>query len=182
MKPTPPEIIQIAKLCLEYEEACTALEGDVATIEAQLREVKDRHTPRLKRAAGKIAAAEAALEAAIQQHPELFVSPRTLTLHGVRVGYHAAAGKLEIDDVPAAIQALRRILGREEAEGYIATKEDLLKDPLRKLDPKILERMGCRIVDAGDQVVIRRPAGEIEKMMNKLVTRLVEAVTTPDTN
>lgn len=180
MKPTSPEIIRIANLCLEYEAACMTLETVIADLEERIRHTKDETMPNLKRAAAKVASFEAQLQEEITDHPDLFRKPKTLTLHGVRVGYLEAPGKLEIDDEGTAITKLRTILGHEDADQYIATKETLRKDLVRDLDPKVLARLGARVVGAGDQVIIRRSAGEIEKLLNKMVSKLVEAMSSAE--
>lgn len=176
MKATSPELIDIARRCFEYEEACAALELLIAKLESRIRDIKDDSMKDLKRGAAAVASLAGELTELVGEHPHLFRKPRTLTLNGVRVGFMEQKGSLEIDDEAIAIAKLRCILGQDDAEAYIQTKEILRKDQVRDLDAKILSRIGARIAGAGDQVIVKRAAGDIEKLLNKMVSKLVEAI------
>lgn len=54
------------------------------------------------------------------------------------------------------------------------------KDTLRTLDEKDLAKLGCSIVGSGPAVIVRRVAGDVEKLINKLIEKLVGAMVNDD--
>lgn len=50
------------------------------------------------------------------------------------------------------------------------------KDALRTLTESELSKLGCRIDGAGEVVIVKRVAGDVEKLINKLIEKLVSAM------
>lgn len=168
-------LAQIENKCLAYDSACADLEDMIHNLEAELNEIRDRHLRSLKRQAARVAGLEADLQPMIADHPELFVRPRTLTLHGVKVGLTTSQGKVVFDDADTVIATIKKRM-RDHADILIRTKEELNKDALRNLTAEELVKLGCRIEDAGDVVVLKRVAGDVEKLVNKLIEKMVAAM------
>lgn len=174
----PKSLESIERLCLELNTNAETLEGLIAALQADLEEVKARHLRGLKRQASALARVEATLIGAVEAAPHLFDKPRTLTIHGIKVGLTDSKGKLEWDDEESVVAAIKRYL-RSDADVLLQTVESPRKAALRALPAEDLARLGCRIIGAGDQVVVKRVAGDVEtliaKLTEKLVARMVSA-------
>lgn len=166
----------LEKQTREYDGQCVTIEDLVAALEADLEAVKRKHLPALKRQAGVVANRQAELQASIESAPGLFVKPRTITINGIKVGYTASVGSITWDD-DATVIALIRELRKKEAAILIDTTEKPSKSALKTLKPDELKELGCRIEGDGDVVVLSRVAGDVEKLVNKLVEKIVEAMT-----
>lgn len=108
------------------------------------------------------------LHALVEASPELFEKPKTRTLHGVRLGWMKQRGKLEWDDDRALIDALRKLLG-EEAEGLIRRTEKPIVARLQDLPARDLRRLGVRVADDTDVVVIKTADDALDKLIDALI-------------
>lgn len=104
----------------------------------------------------------------MEASPELFEKPKTRTLHGVRLGWMKQRGKLEWDDDRALIDALRKLLG-EEAEGLIRRTEKPIAARLQDLPARDLRRLGVRVADDTDVVVIKTADDALDKLIDALI-------------
>lgn len=174
----PKSLESIERLCLELNSNAETLEALIAALQADLEEVKARHLRGLKRQASTVARTEATLISAVEAAPALFEKPRTLTIHGVKVGFTLSKGKVEWDDQDSVVAAIKRHR-KDDADVLLQTEESPRKDALRALPASDLAKLGCRIIGAGDQVVVKRVAGDVEtliaKLTEKLVARMVSA-------
>lgn len=168
---------EIEGLTARLADASNALDEQLAAYEAELQAVNDKHLRALKRYATMVAQVEAELHDAIAAAPHLFEKPRTLTLHGLKVGYSFSDGKLVFDDEPLVIKLLKRKYP-DLKETLISTIEKVNKDAVKSLSlsDDELTKLGMRIEDRGEKVLIKRDAGDIEKLLSKLKTKLVEAI------
>jgi hypothetical protein len=172
---TATDVSQIEALCLSYDRTCAELEFQIANLQEDLDRARTKHLRGLKRTAALVAEQEANLTAAIEAAPELFKKPRTHVFHGVKVGLTGSPGRVEFDDADSVIAQIRK-LREEDADVLIRTKEEPNKDALRQLEVPDLRKLGCRIVGEGDQVVVKRTAGDVEKLIAKLIDRMVDAM------
>lgn len=177
--PAPITLAQIEKGCECFEAESATLELLIGDLESDLAAVKQKHLRGLKKQAAAVAGAQANLHSLIERAPDLFVKPRTITIHGVKVGYTVANGTLEFDDEDAVIALIKKHL-KSDADTYIRKTEAVNKDALRTLAANELAKVGCRIDGAGDVVILKRVAGDVEKLLNKLITKMVEAMVESD--
>ena len=168
-------LAQIEPQCERYETESVRLEQLIAALEAELETVKQKHLRAIKRQAGLVASCEAELQSLIEDAPELFIRPRTITLHGVKVGFTASNGRLEFDDEASVIARIKKSRP-EDAELLIRQSEEVNKEALRTLPADELLELGCQLEGVGDTVVLKRVAGEVEKLVNKLISKLVDAM------
>jgi hypothetical protein len=158
-----------------YEAASASLEELIIALESDLEAVKQKHLRVIKRQAGIVANLEAELNSLVESAPDLFKKPRTITVHGVKVGFSVSKGKVVWDDGDNVVKLIERHF-EDQADVLIRTYKEPNKDALRNLPAKDLAKLGCRIEDAGDQVIVKRVAGDVEKLVNKLIEKLVEAM------
>lgn len=177
--PPAAKLDTITKLCADYDAQSTTLETLMTEMEGELEALKRKYLRSIKRQVSVVATTEAHLRSAVDEAPDLFIKPRTLTLHGVKVGFTKSKGSVEWDDDETVVRLIRK--HHKDQEGVlIRTKETPNKDALRSLDDAELLRLGCTIEGAGDSVIVTRVAGDVEKLVNKLMNKLVEAMTEND--
>jgi len=169
-------LAQIETAAERYEKSSAILEQLIADLEVDLESVKQKHLRGIKKQAAEVANHEAELHSLIEgAGPGMFVRPRTITIHGVKVGYTLSQGTLTFTDEETVINLIKRYR-KDEIATLIRTTEAVNKDALKLLPAQDLAKLGCKIENAGDQVICKRVAGEVEKLINKLITKLVEAM------
>jgi hypothetical protein len=171
---TTPTLGDIEKNAKTYADARAKLADVVAELNEGIDALKKQHLPAVRRALNRAAEHHEALRAMIDAAPELFVKPRTLVLHGVKLGYQKGKGGISFEDPARVVQLIRKHLP-EQADVLIATKEAPAKDALANLPVADLKRLGCSVVDAGDTIVIKPTDSEVDKMVDAL---LKDATTT----
>ena len=172
-------LAQIETGCERYERESAGLEQLITDLEADLEAVKQKHLRGIKRQASIVANCQAELHSLVETAPGLFTKPRTITVHGVKVGYTLSSGSLQFDDEETVISLIKKYR-KDDADTLIRKTEAVNKDALRTLTAVELAKLGCKIEGAGDVVVLKRVAGDVEKLINKLITKLVEAMVDGD--
>lgn len=151
-----------------YANTREVLASKVRQLEAEIEAVKRQRLPGIKAALARAAEAEGRLRTVIQASPELFEKPRTLILHGVKVGYRKATGKLVWDD-PDQVVALIRKHYPDQADVLIVVRETPSKSALVQLSAAELKRLGVRVSDCNDEVVIAPTDSEVDKLVEALL-------------
>jgi hypothetical protein len=162
-----------------FEAASSNLEELILALEADLESVKNKHLRGIKKQAGIVANLEAELNSMVEQSPDLFKKPRTLTVHGVKLGFTVSKGKVIWDDPDNVVKLIEKHF-EDQADVLIRTEKEPNKEALRNLPAKDLAKLGCSIEGAGDVVIVKRVAGDVEKLVNKLIEKLVEAMVEED--
>lgn len=145
----------------QLSEAVRAATDDIAA-------VKRQHVVAIKRKVEAVAERQAKLKAAIEDSPELFRKPRTMIIHGIKIGFQKEKGKISWDDASQVIKLVKKHLS-EQADVLIKTTEKLVKGALQQLTATDLKRIGVTIGETGDAVVIKSTDGEIDKLVDALL-------------
>lgn len=169
----PKNLAEIDTHASWFADESGKLETMVDDLQADLEKVKSKHLNALKRQAGVVARANATLISAVEANPGLFEKPRTLVLHGIKVGLGNSKGRVEWDDDETVVRLVRKFFA-DDADLLLQETVTPKKDALRTLPAGDLAKLGCRIVGAGDQVIVRREAGDVEKLIERLTAKLVE--------
>ena len=177
--PAPCNINQIETFAARYDTECAKLESMVGDLENDLEAAKQKHLRGLKRQASVVAARQAELHSAVEQSPALFVKPRTLTLHGTKLGFTSSEGKVAWNDDEKVVQLIEKQFPKRFDE-LVKTGFTPKKDALRELTAGELAKLGCRIEGAGDMVLVKRVAGDVERLINKLIEKLASAMVGED--
>ncbi len=168
-------IKQMEPLCAVYDVECVELEFLIAQLEADLEIAKQKHLPGLKRQAAKLAAREAELFSAVEGAPELFDKPKTFVIAGTKIGYANSIGSIVIEDEEYTVKQIEKLLP-ERFDALVKTEYTPRKDALRELNQKDLGKLGIQLVGCGPVVIVKRVAGDVEKLINKLIEKLVGAM------
>lgn len=164
-----PTMQEIETRTKRYADARAKLADIVGTLQTGLDALKREHLPALRRAVARTAELEAELREIVGDSADLFVKPKTVVLHGIRVGWEKGKGAIQIEDEELVVKLIRRKLP-ELAEQLIKTAEKPLKTGLAQLTVAQLKAIGCQVDEAGDQVVIRA----VDRDVDKLVTALLK--------
>lgn len=158
----------IETLTKDYAAARAVVAERVNALDAEVREIHRRKVPGIKTASAAAKDAQAKLVEAIKSAPELFMSPRTLTLNGIKVGYQKGKGKLDWEDDERVVALIRKYIP-EHADVLITTTYTPSKDALRNLDVRTLVRLGVTSEDAGDNIVVRASDSDVDKLVAKIL-------------
>lgn len=163
--------IELAAKTLAAERADLA--QDVAALNDGIAALRKRLIPRIKRRVAKTAEAQAALHALIEDAPDLFVKPRTVVMHGLRIGYAKGKGGISFEDAGRVVELVRKHFP-DQFEVLVKTTEKPVKDALANLPAADLKRLGCKVESTGDQVVIRAVDSDVDKLVDALLKGAVE--------
>ena len=162
-----PSLGDIEQKVKTYGEARRQLTEKVTKLEDELAAVKRRHIAAIRRLVDGVTCLHNELKAALEGAPELFVKPRTLTLHGVKVGFAKGKGKLVYDKDQTVKLIEKKFPGA--ADDLIKITKSPIAAALNRLTVADLKRIGVDVVDADDEVVIKTTDSEIDKLVEALL-------------
>lgn len=152
-----------------YAKAREVLAERFMRLEAEVQAIHNRFLPGIKGAAAVAVDAQARLSAQIAGHAELFVRPRTMTLHGIKLGYQKGKGKIIWGNEAKLLAAIRRNFAQDLADTLIAKEEHPVKDALAQLPADELKRLGVSVEGTGDQIIIKASDSEIDKLVARIL-------------
>ena len=158
----------IERLTKDYADCREQLSARVKTLEEEINEIKRRHVPAIKRIVGAVIFCQAKLKAAIEDSAGLFVKPRTMILHGIKVGFQKSKGEMKWVDANQVVRLIKKHFP-DLAETLIKTTEMPVKAALGQISAADLKRLGVTIEDDGDLVVIKSTDSEIDKFVEALL-------------
>lgn len=151
-----------------YAEARAKLTEIVGALEDALLQLKRENLPRIRRQLARVAELHDQLHALVADAPEHFVKPRTVVLHGIRLGFEKGKGSIVFDDSDQVVALVKRRLP-ELASTLIKTEEKPLKTALAQLTVQQLKSIGCQVEEAGDRVVVRAVDSDVDRLVNALL-------------
>lgn len=152
----------------EYSRAHASLRETVEELDAMIAAARNKLMPRIRRGVAEAAEKKAAAEALVDGARGLFVRPRTVIFHGVKVGLEKGKGKIEFADEERVIRLIRKNLP-DQAESLVKAEEHVVKAALKNLTVAQLKGIGCEVDEAGDQVIVRVMDSEIDKAVRALL-------------
>ena len=108
------------------------------------------------------------LHASVEASADLFQKPKSRLLHGIRLGFAKAKGKLVIDDEATVVRLIRRHLPNRFAD-LVKVTEKPLKDPLSRLTGDELKKLGVRVESDTDEAFVKPADSEIDKLVDALL-------------
>lgn len=156
-----------------YAEARAKVADIVTELNTGIDALKRDHMPALKRAITKAAEKHDQLKQLIEANPALFVKPRTVIYHGVKIGMKKGTGGISFDDADQVVRLVKKHFP-EQADVLVTTVEKPAKDALAQLTVAELKKVGCSVVDAGDAVVIKPTDSEVDKLVDALMKGATE--------
>ena len=159
------DIVALARVFAAARATTEALAQDIKALQ---RKALAGRLRALRSRIAEQAASEDALRTAILARPDLFVSPRTITVDGIRFGLRKQPGTVSLADEAQTIGRLRARFP-DRAEALIRVKETLGRSALRKLPADELAKIGVTIANATDEVTIAATRGELDRVVAALL-------------
>jgi len=172
MTPNTP-IITIETACRALSDERARLRDLVAELEDKIRAIKRAFNHRIKHLAGQAAARHNDLVALVEGNPTCFEHPRTQIFHGVRVGYRKGVGGIAWDDDAQVIKLIKARMP-EAADTLIKTTEKPIRAALKALPVGELKRIGCRVDDTGDQIIVQPIDSEIDRLVDAILADITD--------
>jgi hypothetical protein len=154
-----------------YADARGQLAAVVTELNDCIESLKRKKMPAIKELVARAAEREAKLRAGIEGAPELFVQPRTVIFHGIKIGFQKGKGGIEFDDPGKVVDLIRKNFTEAEGEALIRIIEEPDKKMLALMPVADLKKIGCTVGNTADEVVIR----PTDTAVDKIVTALLKA-------
>ena len=158
-----------------FAESRERLAVIVSELTAGIEALKRAAMPELKRAINRASEYQDQLKSLIEAAPELFVKPKTVIFHGIKLGYQKGKGKIEWEDTDQVVRLIKKHFP-EQADILISTTEKPAKDALNSLTAAELKKLGISVVEGGDAIFIKPTDSDVDKMVDALLKSATEEV------
>lgn len=159
----------------EIEAACKAarlardsVHQRAIMLSAEIDALKRKHLPHLRRGVERMADADAAVLALLQQAPDLFDRPRSQVFHGLKVGFKKGTGKLEIADAERVVALVKKHFP-DQLASLVKTTEKPVKSALQELSVADLKKLGITVEETGDVVFLKDAVDGVDKLVAGLL-------------
>lgn len=163
---------EIEAAARDLAEKCAALDGLRRNLNADIEAIVKPRVAQFAAATDEAAQAHKRLHALIDQSRGLFERPRTVVLHGIKLGLQKGKGRIQFEDETKAMRRIRRLLP-ERAASLIGCQFFLVKAAIANLPVDDLKRIGGRLVGADDAVFIKPERTIAAGLVDALVTGYV---------
>lgn len=152
----------------EFSAEREKLSERIRTLEDDINALKRKRLPGIKATVKEVMYKQDFLKSALEESRELFVKPKTMIFHGVKIGFQKSKGKISWADDAQVVKLIKKHLP-DQADILIKTTEKPLKDALANLPAADLKRIGVTVEETGDAVVIKSTDSEIDKFVDALL-------------
>jgi hypothetical protein len=159
---------EIELLTKDYSDSYSKLSDKVQELNDEIEASKRRHMRYIKTFAEEALERKSKLSNAIEESKDLFTQPKSIVIHGMKVGLQKGKGKITIPDEEKTILLIKKILP-DQADILIKTEEKLVKPALNNLTAGDLKKVGLNLVESTDEVMIKPTGSDIDKIVNALL-------------
>lgn len=163
-----PQMDHIESLAGAFASARNLLALELENLRDMQEAAKRQRLRFIRAALVKFRVAHADLKNAVEGHRDLFERPKTRMLHGIKVGFQKQRGRLEIDSDEQVVKLIRKCFP-EQFDALVQTIHKPVKPALQNLPAVDLKRLGVRVTDDVDTVVIKPADGEVDKLIDALL-------------
>jgi len=161
-------INEIEKLTKEYATERNKMSERIRQLEDEISTLKRKRLPGIKASAQEVLDKQDKLKAALEAGRVLFVKPRTVVFHGIKVGFQKGKGKLSWADDGVVIKLIKKHFP-DQVDVLIKTVEKPIKGALENLSTADLKKIGVTVKETGDLPVIKATDTEIDKFVESLL-------------
>jgi hypothetical protein len=156
-----------------FADARARLAEDVRELQDVVEQAKRAALPTIRQRVRYVKDHQAALRALIDDSPELFVKPRTVTVHGVKVGFQKGRGGLVVADLGKTVKLIRQhFAGKFDV--LVKTTHKLVKKAIGNLPADDLKKIAVQIDGTDDVIVIEDTASDVDKLVSALLEEQAE--------
>lgn len=172
--PTVAAIADLDHHAKLYRAARDVVSERVSELDAEIAALYRRKLPGIKSAIATAKSAQDAAAAVVQRHAFIFEkpNPRTMVLHGIKLGMAKGAGKVswEMEDEVLVARIERMFADEPETlELLVITEKKPSKEALKKLEAKILAKLGVEVEGVGDYVVVSDSDTDAKKLVKRIL-------------
>jgi hypothetical protein len=153
---------------LALRRARDTLTERAQSLHEQLMSAQRKAMRGLRTAVASVTEAEAELKAAVQQAPQLFERPRSVVMHGVKLGYQKGKGKIEWEDDARVVKLIRKHFN-DQFDVLVKTTEKPTAAALATLSVDDLKRLGITVEGTGDVVFVKDTTAGVDKLVKALL-------------
>lgn len=169
-----PTLHHIEARAKALSEARAALGEIVGTLNDGIEALKRDHMKALKRCVNAAAEQHERLKAVIAESPELFTKPRTVVMHGIKLGFKKGTGSVEFDDAEDVVARIRKFYPEDQADTLVTCRCKPIKEALAQLSAAELKKLGVTVEDSGDIVFIKPTDSDVDKLVNALLKSAID--------
>jgi hypothetical protein len=159
---------EIELLTKDYSESYSKLSDKVRDLNDEIDSAKRKHMRYIKSFAEDALERKSKLSNAIEDSKDLFDKPKSIVIHGMKVGLQKGKGKITVPDEEKTILLIKKNLP-DQAEILVKTEEKLVKSALENLSAGDLKKVGLNIVESTDSVIIKPTGSDIDKIVTALL-------------
>lgn len=164
----PPENELLERHAKGFADARTALVEAATALSDELEEVRRKHMRKLKRAVTQVAAAQTLLTHAIEAAPHLFERPRSIVLHGIKVGMQKGKDTVTWSDPRRVAELVNEHLP-DQRDVLVEVIYKPIAAALLQLDAEDRKKIGVRFEAGRDCVLIKPVDGGVDKLVAALL-------------
>ena len=176
---TSKKLAPIERQARRYSVARGRLSRRYGAFQRALQKLQDKHLPKIRADLDTTANIKSELEIAISAAPELFRDPRTLTLHGVRVGFMDGKASVRMPkgkkNTAAVLAGIRATFTAEEITTLALIVRASVEAPNKDALQLLLEKgkapalPGVEYTTAGERVFILPADHALDKIITKVL-------------
>lgn len=159
---------EIEVLTKDYSESYSKLSDKVRDLNDEIDAAKRKYMRYIKSYAEDALEKKSKLSNAIDESKDLFDKPKSIVIHGMKIGFQKGKGKIVIPDEEKTILLIKKNLP-DQAEILIKSEEKLVKPALNNLTAVDLKKVGLNLVESTDEVLIKPTGSDIDKIVNALL-------------
>jgi hypothetical protein len=157
-----------------YSADHAALSETVAELNCEIEKLKRHYLPAIKRRVAKAAETRSALSDLVDASRDLFIRPRTVIFHGIKVGLRKIAGGIIWEDSSHVVALIKAHYPKAQADLLIKTTETPIAKAIEDLTDAEIKQIGCTTFDAKDNIVITPADTEVDKIVTALLADAIE--------
>lgn len=166
--PSIPQMDQIESLAGAFATARGELAEQLETLRDAQEAAKRQRIRYIRTALAKFTVTHDELKAAVECSADIFKSPKTRMLNGIKVGFMKQRGKLEIDNNESVVKLIRKYFP-EQFDALVKTTYTPVRPALQNLPAVDMKRLGVRVTDDVDAVVIKAADSDLDKLIDALI-------------
>lgn len=149
-------------------DARATMSDIVTALNDRIEALHRQHMRGLKAAVHAVAEQHDKLKALIEEHPALFTKPKTVVMHGLKVGFKKGPGKVEFDDADKVVKLIEKHFP-EQVELLAPSERKVSKDALQLMNAVDLKKLGVKVTGTGDAVLIAPVDSQVDKLLKALL-------------
>lgn len=158
----------VERLTKEFADAWDKMGDTLRDLDDKVEALNRQYLPGLRTQERILEERKHALKTALENSPEIFTKPRSIVIHGFKVGLQKGKGEVSwVKKATGKVVDLIKKLHPDRADIFIRTTEEPNKDTLKTLPTADLMKLGLTVGGTSDEAVIKPVESHVEKLMKQ---------------